>query len=87
MKLGMLDNWNSTVKSLIAKFVIWRHLSGIAVQKKMTELLREMLYLEPLFTYCSSDMFDPILVREGRKEMERYRCFFVSFKNSHSYRI
>ena len=37
-------------------------------------LSRERLSQEPTFTYCGIDMFGPILMREGRKEMKRYEC-------------
>ena len=40
----------------------------------MDDLPRERLSQEPLFTYCGIDLFDPILVKEGRKEMKRYGC-------------
>ena len=38
---------------------------------------RERLSQEPPFTYCGIDMFGPILVKEGRKEMKRYGCLFT----------
>ena len=70
-------NCNSAVKSLIAKYVICRHLRGSICQRKMTDLPRERLSQEPPFTYCGIDMFGPILVKEGRKEMKRYGCLFT----------
>ena len=67
-------NCNSAVKSLIAKCVICRHLRGSICQQKMANLSRERLSEESLFTYCGIDMFGPILMKEGRKEMKRYGC-------------
>ena len=40
-------------------------------------LARERLSQEPQFTYCGIDMFGPILVKEGRKEMKRYGSLFI----------
>ena len=69
-------NCNSAVKSLIAKSVIYRHLRGSIYQQKMADLPRERLSQKPPFTYCGIDMFDPIFVKEGRKQMKRYGCLF-----------
>ena len=70
-------NCNSAVKSLIAKCVICRHLRGSICRQKMADLPKERLSQEPPFTYCGIDMFGPILVKEGRKEMKRYGCLFT----------
>ena len=43
----------------------------------MADLPEERLSQEPPFTYCGIDMFGPILVKEGRKEMKRYGCLFT----------
>ena len=43
----------------------------------MADLPKERLSQEPPFTYCGIDMFGPILVKEGRKEMKRYGCLFT----------
>ena len=43
----------------------------------MTDLPRERLSQEPQFTYCGIDMFGPVLVKEGRKEMKRYGSLFT----------
>ena len=67
-------NCNSAVKSLIAKCVICRHLRGSICYQKMADLPRERLFQEPPFSYCGIDMFGPIVVKEGRKEMKRYGC-------------
>ena len=68
---------NNAVKSLIAKCVICRHLRRSICQQKMTDLPRERLSQEPPFTYCGFDMFGPILVIEGCKEMKRYGCLIT----------
>ena len=47
----------------------------------MADLLKERLSQEPPFTYCGIDMFGPILVKEGRKEMKRYGCRFKCLSN------
>ena len=70
-------NCKSAVKSLIAKCAICRHLGGSICQQKMADLPRERLSQEPPFTYCGIDMFGPILMKEGRKEMKRYQCLFT----------
>ena len=78
MKSGYwIINCNSAVQSLIVKCVICRHLWGSICQQKMADLPRERLSQEPPFTYCGSDMFGSILVKEGCKEMKRYRCLFT----------
>ena len=74
-------NCKSAVRSLIAKCVICRHLRGSICQQKMADLSRERLSQEPPFTYCGIDMFGPILVKEGRKEMKRYGCLFTCLSN------
>ena len=74
-------NCKSAVRSLIAKCVICRHLRGSICQQKMADLPRERLSQEPPFTYCGIDMFGPILVKEGRKEMKRYGCLFTCLSN------
>ena len=43
----------------------------------MVDLPRERLSQESPFTNCGIDMFGPILVKEGRKEMKRYGCLFT----------
>ena len=40
----------------------------------MADLPTERLFQEPPFSYCGIDMFGPIVVKEGRKEMKRYGC-------------
>ena len=81
-------NCNSAVKSLIAKCVICRHLRGSICQQKMANLSRERLSQEPPFTYCGIDMFGPILMKEGRKEMKDMgaihssRTIHIEFTNS-----
>ena len=61
-------NCNSAVKSLIAKCVNRRNLRGSICQQKMAHLPRERLSQEVPFTCCGSDMFGPILMKEGRKK-------------------
>ena len=73
-------NCNSVVKSLLAKCVICRHLRGSICQQKMADLPRKF-FQEPPFTYCSIDMFGPILVKEGDKEMKRDACLFTCLSN------
>ena len=43
----------------------------------MTDLPRERFSQEPQFTYCGIDMFGPVLVKEGRKEMKRCGSLFT----------
>ena len=40
-------------------------------------LAKSKTFPEAPFTYCGIDMFGPILVKEGRKEMKRYGCLFT----------
>ena len=66
---------------MIGKCVTCRHLRGSICQQEMADLPRERLFQEPPFTYCGIDMFGPILVKEGRKEMKRYGCRFKCLSN------
>ena len=43
----------------------------------MADLPKERLSQESPFTYCGNDMFGPILMKEGGKEMKRYGCLFT----------
>ena len=47
----------------------------------MADLPRERLSQEPPFTCCGIDMFGPILVKKGCKEMKRYGCLFISLSS------
>ena len=40
-------------------------------------LAKRKTFQEPPFPYCGFDMFCPILLKEGCKEMKRYGCLFT----------
>ena len=44
-------------------------------------LAKKKIFQEPPFTYCSIDIFGPILVKEGHKEMKRDACLFKCLSN------
>ena len=47
----------------------------------MFDLPRKRFSQEPPFTYVDIDMFGPIFVKEGCKEMKRYGCLFTCLSN------
>ena len=74
-------NCTSTVKSVISKCVECRKLHGKICQQKMGNLPAVRLLEEPPFTYCGIDMFDPFLVKDGRKIQKRYGAMFTCFSS------
>ena len=44
---------------------------------KMADLPTDRTIDEPPFTNCGVDMFGPFLIKEGRKELKRYRTLFT----------
>ena len=45
--------------------------------KRMAELPKERVEPSPPFTYCGVDLFGPLYVKEGRKELKRYGLLFT----------
>ena len=43
----------------------------------MADLLKERMREEPPFTYCGVDLFGSFLVKNGRKEVERYNALYT----------
>lgn len=46
-------------------------------EQKMSDLPRERMETTPPFTYCGIDCFGPFYVKEGRRELKRYRLLFT----------
>ena len=47
----------------------------------MGELPTNRTETEGPFTYCGVDIFGPLLVKEGRKEVKRYGAIFTCFSS------
>ena len=56
---------------------ICRYLRGTAREYKMANLPNSRVEPAPTFSYCSVDYFGPCYVKEGRREIKRYRAFFT----------
>ena len=68
---------NTIVRSLIGKCVKCRLLRGKLGEQKMADLPNDRTFDGPPFTNCGVDMFGPFLIKEGRKELKRYRALFT----------
>ena len=67
----------SAVGSYIWSCVVCRKMRSAMVEQKMADLPEDRLEPAPPFTFCVVDYFDPFSVKEGRKEMKRYRVLFT----------
>ena len=67
----------AAVKSLISKCADCRKLSDKTFQQKMSDLPEEWLTEKDPFTYCSIDMFGPLLVKEGQRIHTHYGAMFT----------
>ena len=67
----------AAVKSLNSKCADCRKLSDKTCQQKMSDLPEEWLTEKDPFTYCSIDMFGPLLVKEGQKIHTHYGAMFT----------
>ena len=55
-----------------------RHLRGTFEEKKMAKLPSSRVEPAPQFSYCAVDYFGPWYIKEGRKEVKRYRAVAVA---------
>ena len=62
---------------MVFKCVRCKWLRGRFVDQIMANLPISRLSIEPPFTYCGVDLFGPLLVKEGRKELKRYGVLFT----------
>ena len=67
----------SAVSEYIYKCVHCRRLRGCAQGQKMADLPLDRIEPTPPFTYVGVDFFGPWYVKEGRKELKRYRALFT----------
>ena len=70
-------NGSSLVGHHISKCVICWKLRAAPQQQLMAELPTDRLEEVPPFTFSTVDYFGPFYIREGRKEMKRYRVLFT----------
>ena len=54
-------------------------LRGKFIEQKMADLPISRTTIEPPFTYCGVDLFGPVTIKEGRKEIKRYGVLFTCF--------
>ena len=54
-------------------------LRGKFGEQLMADLPFSRTTTEPPFTYCGVDVFGPVIVKEGRKELKRYGVLFTCF--------
>lgn len=67
---------SSEVSSLIFKCIKCRKLRRCNQEQKMADLPPERIEATPPFTYSGMDCFGPFYVKDGRKELKRYRLLF-----------
>ena len=67
----------SAFGSYIWSCVVCRKMCSAVVEQKMADLPEDRLKPAPPFTFCVVDYFGPFSVKEGRKEMKRYRVLFT----------
>ena len=79
VRIWFLRHWiiNIVVRSTISECVQCKHLRGRFQQQKMSDLPRDRLSEEAPFTFCSVDMFQPFVVKNGRKEMKKYGALYT----------
>lgn len=68
---------SSAVSSMLFKCVTCKRLRGVVQEQKMSDLPIDRLDPSPPFTYCAVDLFGPIYIKEGRKELKRYGVLFT----------
>ena len=62
---------------MIGKCVRCKQLRGQLQQKKMADLPKDRMCVEPPFTYCGADIFGPFVVKHGRKEVKKYGALYT----------
>ena len=70
-------NSSKEVGAVVFRCVRCKWLRGKLEGQKMANLPRNRISIEPPFTYCGVDLFGPIKIREGRKELKRYGVLFT----------
>lgn len=68
---------SQAVSCYIYKCVKCRKFRRCTEEQKMSALPSERLETTPPFTYCGVDCFGPFYVKEGGKELKRYRLLFT----------
>ena len=74
-------NANAIVRHLIHKCVICCKLRGKMGYQKMADLPQKRCTEAAPFTYCSVDMFGPLIIKEKRSELKRYGALFTCFSS------
>ena len=67
------------VGSVVYRCVRCRWLRGRALGQKMAELPWSRTAVVPPFTYCGVDVFEPVLIKQGKKNLKRYGVLFTCF--------
>ena len=70
-------NASSAIESLIHRFIVCRRLRGKLGEQKMSDIPKEKISSDPLFTHCGVDIFGPFTIKERRSELKRYRALFT----------
>ena len=70
-------NGSSTVGHHVSKCVTCRKLRVVPQQQKMADLPADRFEQAAPSTYSGVDYFGPFYIREGRKELKRYRVLFT----------
>ena len=68
---------SSLVISIVGKCVRCKQLRGQLQQKKMTDLPKDRMCIEPPITYCGVDIFALFVVKDGRKEVQKYGALYT----------
>ena len=70
-------NGNAAVRRFISRCVRCRYLRGTAGEQKMANPSKSCVETAPPFSYCAVDCFGPWYIKEGRREVNRYRTLFT----------
>ena len=73
---------NSFVRSVIGKCVRCKQLRGQLQQKKMVDLTKHRMCIEPPFTYCSVDIFGSFVIKDDRKEVKKDGALYTCLSSS-----
>ena len=68
---------SSVVATYISKCVTCRKLRGALQEQNMADIPEDRLEPAPPFTNCAVDLFGPLHIKEGRKELKRYGVLFT----------
>ena len=68
---------STAVSRAISKCVTCQKLRGVVQEQRMAELPDDRMEPAPPFTNCAVDYFGPLTIKEGRKELKRYRVLFT----------